>query len=118
VACGLDAAVKLWAGAVDTPIALAELKEIAASYPPRLSIMLSCFLVRRLIVLGRDVYVTAEIELCIAAGRHKQAELQVADRINVSVSTIKGHLQRLYGKLGVASRSAALARARALNLLP
>ena len=42
---------------------------------------------------------------------------QMADHIDVSLTTIKWHLQQLYGKLGVASRAAALARARALNLL-
>ena len=288
VACGLDAAVKLWTGSADDPISIADLRAVAASYPPRLSVMFSCFLVQRLILLNRfdeaqveaariglnidsndaqvklprsmeiarsrDVFVATEIELCIAAGRHKQAELliaeetrlanadgrsarrvelalaemqiatqagntlaanrhltravsiaamrgifrpfrdraraiadliedtkpaawgfaltkerkffaeicrmlpisnrslkerlvalnieshllkalsarqielihlldaglsnqQIADRINVSVWTIKGHLQRLYGKLGVSSRSAAIAQARALNLL-
>jgi LuxR family maltose regulon positive regulatory protein len=35
----------------------------------------------------------------------------------VSVATVKWHLYNLYTKLGVSSRSAALARARALSLL-
>ena len=51
----------------------------------------------------------------LAAGLTNQ---QLADRINVTVTTVKGHLQKLYAKLGVSSRSAALARARVLNLLP
>jgi LuxR family maltose regulon positive regulatory protein len=51
----------------------------------------------------------------LAAGLSNQ---QLADRINVTVTTIKGHLQKLYGKLGVSSRAAALARARVLNLIP
>ena len=42
---------------------------------------------------------------------------QLADRLNVSVATVKWHLYNLYTKLGVSSRSAALARARSLNLL-
>ncbi len=42
---------------------------------------------------------------------------QLADRLSLSVSTVKWHLYNLYTKLGVSSRSAALARARALNLL-
>jgi LuxR family maltose regulon positive regulatory protein len=43
---------------------------------------------------------------------------QIADRTEASVNTIKWHLSNLYRKLGVSNRSAALARARVLNLLP
>jgi LuxR family maltose regulon positive regulatory protein len=288
-ACGLDAAIKLWNGQDRDAISLRELRDFAACYPPRLSFMLNCYLVQRLIRLGRldeaemeaarlglradepersgglpewadvarcrDLFAATEIELCIALGRHKRAEQliaqeirlakadgraarlvelalseaviagqahnvaaanrhltravtlaarrgivrpfrdragaiadlvedtkpsawgfaleverkffasicrelpisnpqlqeklvalnmdsqlletltarqmellgllaagltnqQLADRINVTVTTIKGHLQKLYAKLGVSSRSAALARARVLNLLP
>lgn len=42
---------------------------------------------------------------------------QIADRITVSLATVKGHLQNLYAKLSVPSRSAALAKARVLKLL-
>lgn len=42
---------------------------------------------------------------------------QIADRIHVSLTTVKGHLQKLYAKLDVQSRSSALARARAVNLI-
>jgi len=42
---------------------------------------------------------------------------QIADRIHVSLTTVKGHLQKLFAKLNVQSRSSALARARAINLL-
>jgi LuxR family transcriptional regulator, maltose regulon positive regulatory protein len=42
---------------------------------------------------------------------------QVADRLALSVATVKWHLHRAYAKLGVRSRSAAIARARAMNLL-
>lgn len=42
---------------------------------------------------------------------------QIADRIEVSVTTVKWHLQNLYGKLGVSSRNAAVAEARNLQLL-
>ncbi|MAA73383.1 MAG: hypothetical protein CMN28_01585 [Salinisphaeraceae bacterium] len=57
-----------------------------------------------------------ELELIslIEAGLTNQ---QIADRLSVSVATVKWHLYNLYGKLGVSNRSAALARARALNLL-
>lgn len=287
-ACGLDAAVKLWTGQDGDAMSLRELRDFAACYPSRLSFMLGCYLVQRLIRLGRldearieaarlglsgdeqeraalpewadiarcrDLFAATEIELCIALGRHKRAELliadetaaaradgraarlvelalaeaviagqaqrvpeanrhltravtlaarrgivrpfrdraraiadlvedtkpsawgfaleaerkffadmcrmlpignpelqerlvalnmdtqlldtltarqmellgllaaglsnqQLADRIDVTVTTVKGHLQKLYAKLGVSSRSAALARARVLNLLP
>ncbi|HEX5806989.1 MAG TPA: LuxR C-terminal-related transcriptional regulator [Macromonas sp.] len=53
VACGLEAAVLLWRGEDDGAVSLDELREIAACYPPRLSYMLSCFLIQRLAVLGR-----------------------------------------------------------------
>jgi LuxR family transcriptional regulator, maltose regulon positive regulatory protein len=42
---------------------------------------------------------------------------QVADRLSLSVPTVKWHLHNVYVKLGVRGRSAALARARALHLL-
>ncbi len=42
---------------------------------------------------------------------------QVADRMSLSVPTVKWHLHNAYVKLGVRSRAAALARARALNLI-
>lgn len=42
---------------------------------------------------------------------------QIADRLHVTVSTVKGHLQKLYDKLGVSSRTAALARARGIGLV-
>lgn len=42
---------------------------------------------------------------------------QIADRMERSLSTIKGHSQTLYAKLGVNNRSAALAKARVLNLI-
>ena len=58
-----------------------------------------------------------ELELLrwIDAGLSNQ---QLADRADVSLTTVKWHLQNLYGKLAVSSRSAALARARGLDLLP
>jgi LuxR family maltose regulon positive regulatory protein len=43
---------------------------------------------------------------------------QIADYSNVSITTTKWHLQNLYRKLDVSNRSAALARARAAQLLP
>ncbi|MEZ4681474.1 MAG: LuxR C-terminal-related transcriptional regulator [Caldilineaceae bacterium] len=42
---------------------------------------------------------------------------QLADELIVTVGTIKKHLNNIYGKLGVASRTQAIARGRELNLL-
>lgn len=52
-ACGLEAAVLLWSGRADDRVSLAMLDDVARSYPPRLSLMLSCYLIRRLTALGR-----------------------------------------------------------------
>ncbi|SEQ47917.1 ATP-, maltotriose-and DNA-dependent transcriptional regulator MalT [Solimonas aquatica] len=46
-----------------------------------------------------------------------QSNHQLAARLDLSVPTVKWHLYNLYRKLGARSRSAALARARVLNLL-
>ncbi len=43
--------------------------------------------------------------------------LQIADTLYVSRNTVKTHLQSIYRKLGVASRSQALRRAVDLRLL-
>ena len=42
---------------------------------------------------------------------------EIADRLVVSTGTIKKHVYNICGKLGVQSRTQALARARALRLL-
>lgn len=42
---------------------------------------------------------------------------QIAMRFELSVSTVKWHLYNLFSKLGAKSRSAAVARAKALNLI-
>lgn len=49
----LNAAVKLWAGPLGDGISIAKLREIAEGFPARLSLMLSCFIVQRLLRLGR-----------------------------------------------------------------
>ena len=41
-----------------------------------------------------------------------------AERLVLTVGTVKWHLNHLYAKLDVRGRTAALARARALGLLP
>lgn len=112
-ALGLDAAVKLWSGRDDDAISISQLREIASGYPPRLGVMLSCFIVQRLQRLGRlddalaeaaqinlgsngvvkrgapiegleiprtrELYAAAEIDLLVAAGQLRQAEIRVAE---------------------------------------
>lgn len=55
-----------------------------------------------------------EVLRLIAAGCSNQ---EIAARLVVALSTIKTHINNIYGKLGVQSRTQALARARTLNLL-
>jgi predicted ATPase/class 3 adenylate cyclase/DNA-binding CsgD family transcriptional regulator len=55
-----------------------------------------------------------EVLRLIAAGHSNQA---IADTLIVAVSTVKRHINNLYGKLGVQSRTQALVRARELKLL-
>lgn len=115
-ALGLDAAVKLWNGRPDDPISVAQLREIASGYSPRLGLMLSCMLVSRLVRLGRieeaqaegahiglgqagggaariaeldsprarELYVSAEIDLLIAIGQLRQAEPLIAEETRLA----------------------------------
>jgi LuxR family maltose regulon positive regulatory protein len=53
IACGFDAALKLWQGGSDESVSIPQLRAIARSYPRRLSLTLSCHLVQRLLHLGR-----------------------------------------------------------------
>ena len=55
-----------------------------------------------------------EILRLVAQGHSDRA---VAERLVVVVGTVKKHLSNVYGKLGVRSRTQALARARELGLL-
>ncbi|MDN5874987.1 MAG: LuxR C-terminal-related transcriptional regulator, partial [Sinobacteraceae bacterium] len=63
-----------------------------------------------------DLPTARELELLvlIETGLTNQ---QLADRLSLSVATVKWHLYNLYTKLGVSNRAGALSRARALNLL-
>jgi DNA-binding NarL/FixJ family response regulator len=45
------------------------------------------------------------------------ANREIAARLVITPSTVKKHLEHIYGKLGTQSRTAAVARARALHLL-
>jgi LuxR family maltose regulon positive regulatory protein len=42
---------------------------------------------------------------------------EIASRLYLSLNTVKGHSRNIYGKLGVHSRTQAVARARALGML-
>jgi len=55
-----------------------------------------------------------EVLRMIAEGLSNQ---EIADRLVVAPSTVKTHINNLYGKLGVNSRVQAATRARELNLL-
>jgi LuxR family maltose regulon positive regulatory protein len=43
---------------------------------------------------------------------------QIAARLYLSLNTVKAHTRNIYGKLDAHSRTQAVARARALGLLP
>ena len=50
----------------------------------------------------------------IAAGRSNQ---EIADSLIIALGTVKKHLNNLFGKLQVTSRTHAVARARELGIL-
>jgi LuxR family maltose regulon positive regulatory protein len=45
------------------------------------------------------------------------SQREIGQELNVSLNTVKAHLRAIYGKLGVACRADAVARARALGLI-
>ncbi|HEY8601373.1 MAG TPA: LuxR C-terminal-related transcriptional regulator, partial [Thermomicrobiales bacterium] len=55
-----------------------------------------------------------EVLLLIAAGRSNR---EIADELFLAVNTVRSYCHQLFGKLGVGSRTQAVARARALGLL-
>lgn len=117
-ACGFDAALKLWHGKDDEPVSIPRLRDLARAYPPRLSLMLSCYLVRRLLHLGqlqeaiaearvlglgaegvaraapdlaalavpcfRDLLAATAIDFNIATGQIKAAEAAIGKELNLA----------------------------------
>ncbi len=55
-----------------------------------------------------------EVLALLSLGLSNQA---IADKLIVGHNTVKKHLSNIYGKLGVQSRTEALARARELHLV-
>ena len=55
-----------------------------------------------------------EVFHLVATGLSNQ---QIADRLIISIRTVKKHIENIYGKLGVSSRTQAIAKAHELNLL-
>ncbi len=56
-----------------------------------------------------------EVLICIAEGLSNR---EVAQKLTISVTTIKSHTRNIYGKLDVNSRTQAVAQARAWGILP
>lgn len=67
------------------------------------------------VFLGECKRVLVTVEQAVKSA--KSAAQGYQSCLRIGMTTVKGHLQRLYGKLGVSSRSAALARAKVLKLL-
>jgi ATP/maltotriose-dependent transcriptional regulator MalT len=55
-----------------------------------------------------------EVLLLVAKGLSNQ---QIADRLVISIRTVKKHVENIHGKLGVLNRTQAVARARELRLI-
>ena len=64
-----------------------------------------------------DQLTSRELEVMemLAAGKPNQA---IARELVVTVDTVKKHVSHVLGKLGAANRTEAVARARALGLIP
>jgi len=56
-----------------------------------------------------------EVLLCLAEGL---SNAEIAQRLFISLPTVKSHTRNIYGKLGVHNRKEAVARARALGIIP
>jgi LuxR family maltose regulon positive regulatory protein len=64
----------------------------------------------------RAVLTDREVELVRRLSRGLSNQ-EIADQLSITVGTTKGHLHRIFRKLNVRSRTAAVAKARDLGLL-
>jgi LuxR family maltose regulon positive regulatory protein len=102
---------------------LQRMKDDGGRMKPYIIQLLAAFPGREAAVAGPDLHpspdplTSRELELLrlIDAGLSNQA---IAERLVLTVGTVKWYLNHLYAKLAVRGRTEALARARALGLLP
>lgn len=125
-AFGIDAAIKLWESPHAISLTLDEMQELVAGYPPRLRVMFSCWLIRRLLRLGRldealveagklgasdgqlgepdmrfpllaqSLWSMTQIDLDIAAGRLRHADSRIHEELATARSSGRyGHLVEL-----------------------
>jgi DNA-binding CsgD family transcriptional regulator len=95
----LFAALGIWVGHRLTPVAR------SADFVPN---------IRALETLGVSAR-ESEVLTLIAAGHSNKV---IARRLAISPNTVKTHVANLYEKLGVASRTQAVRKAQALDILP
>ncbi|MCC6626868.1 MAG: hypothetical protein IT340_05620 [Chloroflexi bacterium] len=96
------------AGATNAPALLAAFGIDEAALPSALVSRPGTALAEPLTAREQDVLVLTATGLATSA---------IAEHLSLSVSTVKWHLRSIYGKLGAARRTDAVARARAFGLL-
>jgi len=70
--------------------------------------------------IDADLYAmrqTAERSLKIAMDRRMPETKEIADKLFISTTTLKGHLQNIYGKLSVRKRREAIEKEMDLGIL-
>ncbi len=111
---GLEAAIKLWASPLGRGIELAQLREIAASYPARLGIMFACFVIQRLLRLGRldDALLEAAKLGLSGSGDIEAADAQLPvvrfllAQTQIGLDIAGGRLRQAENRIGEASKHA------------